>query len=140
MREDQIDQAGKLRVTLQDADLRRRQQEQSGTFFAHALAQAGDLAGGRFGAATGGAPHVVGSVPVPKYPAAGSHQHDPVGTEPPLGVDAMSGFEPSAVSVTAAEDSGAPAGAAPSSTVAPPSDDGELGDAGAPPFMPAERR
>jgi hypothetical protein len=32
-----------------------------------------------------GAPHVTGSAPIPAYPAAGAHQADLVGTEPPLG-------------------------------------------------------
>ena len=106
MREDQIDRAEKLRVTLQDADVRRQQQERAGTFFAHAQAAAND-AGGRF--ASLGAPHVVGSQPTPRYPAAAAHQADPVGPEPPTGYDvnAMPGFE-SSTDLSAVESSAAP--------------------------------
>jgi hypothetical protein len=103
---------------------------QTGTFFSHGQAQALDTSGGRFGAAMG-APTVTGSTAIPKYPAASSSHQVELPPEQPLGysVDDMP-IEPSAVSVTAAEQL-APAGAAPSPTVAPPSDDGELGDAGA---------
>jgi len=49
---DQEEQAERRRVLLQDADLRRQQEqaqrEQSGTFFSHAQAAANDTAGGRF--------------------------------------------------------------------------------------------
>jgi hypothetical protein len=104
---------------------------QAGTFFQHGLAQSGELSQGRFAAVAGGAPHVVGSAPLPKYPAAGGHQHDPVGTEPPLNfsVNDMPGSELSADPVTAAEQTGG-AAAAPSSApdvehAAPPLSEGQ---------------
>jgi hypothetical protein len=126
----QEEQEERKRVTLQDADLRRQQQEQSqrdqsGTFFSHAAAEANvDL--GRFG--TLGNPTVVGAEPAVKYPQLPSSSpwsgSDPVPTEPPLGfrIDAMPELEPepffSASSVQAT-------GGAPSSpcedVVAPPS-------------------
>jgi hypothetical protein len=37
---------------------------------------------------------VTGATPIPKYPAAGAHQSDPVGTEPPLGFS-VDDLEPS---------------------------------------------
>jgi hypothetical protein len=116
MREDQIDQAEKLRVTLQDADVRRQQQEQTraGTFFSHAQAAANDTAGGRFGSL--GSPHVVGSQATPRYPAAPDHQRDPVGTEPPLGVSVNDmPIEPSAL-IPCAEQLGGAVAAPPSSS------------------------
>jgi hypothetical protein len=69
-------------------------QRQAGTFFQHGVSQAAELSQGRFAAM--GAPHVVGSAPAPRYPAAAAHQADPVPAEPPLGysVDAMP-IEPS---------------------------------------------
>jgi hypothetical protein len=121
MREDQIDQAERLATLENDRKVR------SGTFFSQGLAQSLDTAGGRFGAAMG-APTVVGSAPVPRYPAAAAHQADPVPAEPPLGysVDAMP-IEPSTVpcDLTAVEQTGG-AAAAPSSApdverAAPPS-------------------
>jgi hypothetical protein len=138
MLSEQEEQAEKLRVTLQDADVRRQQQERAGTFFAHAQAQALDTAGGRFGAAMG-APHVIGSQSTPRYPAAGGHQHDPVGPEPPLNfsVNDMPPLELSAEAppVSAVEHLGAPAAdrAPPSELVSPLADDVEPG-AGAPPL------
>jgi hypothetical protein len=65
MREDQIDQAER-RETL-DNDLKVLR-ERGGTFFQHGLAQANDMAGGRFAAI--GASSVTGSTPIPQYPAA----------------------------------------------------------------------
>ena len=57
---DQEEQAERRRVTLQDADLRRRQQ--ASTNLDHALAAANDISGGRFGAI--GTPNVVGSTEI----------------------------------------------------------------------------
>jgi hypothetical protein len=128
----QDEQEERRRVALQDADLRRRQQQaQGGTFFAHGVAQANELSGGRFGAT--GVPTVTGATPVPNYPTAGAHQSDPVGTEPPLGfsVDQVEPIESSAVSLLSAEDTGAPAGAISSSENLPLVQD-ESSDAGAP--------
>jgi len=50
--------------------------------------------GGRYAGV--GAQMVVGADPIPKYPAAAAHQHDPCGLEPPLGyrIDAMPEHEP----------------------------------------------
>jgi len=94
------------RETLENDRLVREQQRGS-TFHQHAVSQAADLAGGRFGSL--GAPHVVGSQPTPRYPAAAAHQADPVGPEPPTGYDvnAMPGFE-SSTDLSAVESSAAP--------------------------------
>jgi hypothetical protein len=70
-------------------------QQQTGTFHQHAQAQAAELSQGRFAAT--GAPHVVGSQAQPRYPAAGGHQADPVGIEPPLGFS-VNELEPSTAS------------------------------------------
>jgi hypothetical protein len=107
---DQEEQAEKLRVTLQDADVRRRQQEQSGTYLSQTHI---DDAGGRFAAVN--AATIVGQTPAPKYPAAGAHQADPVGTEPPLGFS-VNNLE-SSTDLSAVEATGDPADA-------PLSDDG----------------
>jgi hypothetical protein len=91
---DPLSQAEKRRVVLQDADVRRRQQDEASTLHARAVAEASQSLG-RFDAM--GKPHVTGSTPIPQYPAAGAHQSDPVPAEPPLGfpVDAMPTDEPS---------------------------------------------
>ena len=74
-------------TSQEEQEERRRQQaQQGGTFFSHSVSQAAELSGGRYGAAMG-APSVTGATPIPNYAAAGVHQSDPVGTEPPLGVD-----------------------------------------------------
>jgi hypothetical protein len=73
--EDEVSQAEKARII----------REQASSILDHARAAANDLGGGRFAAI--GSPTVVGAQPLPKYPAAGAHQSDPVGTEPPLGID-----------------------------------------------------
>ena|SRR6516162_9598936 len=125
----QEEQEERRRVALQDADL-RRQQQQGATFFQHGVSQAAELSGGRFGAL--GTPTVTGATPIPNYSAAGVHQGDPVGTEPPLGysVDQVEPIGPSAVSLLPAEQTDAPAGATSSSENLPPVQD-ESGDAGA---------
>jgi hypothetical protein len=133
--EDLLSQSEKREVLANDRRVHEQQEqarrEQFGTFFSHGQAAANDTGGGRFGSL--GSPYVIGSQPQVRYPAAGGHQADPCGTEPPLGVSVDAMFiEPSTVPVTSVEATGAPAGAAPSSNIAPPSDDGELGDAGAP--------
>jgi hypothetical protein len=85
--EHQHEQAERLEVTLQDADLRRQQQQEPpNTLHQHAQSQASDISGGRFGAL--GVPLVIGSTAIPKYPElpANSPSHsDPVPDEPPLG-------------------------------------------------------
>jgi len=110
--EDDIAQAEKRRII-------REQQQQGATFHQHAQAQADEMSQGRFAAT--GTPIVTGATPVPKYPAAGAHQADPVGTEPPLAfsVDQVEPIEPSAappvedptgcVSVSLPVEPGAPA-------------------------------
>jgi hypothetical protein len=106
--------------------------ERGSTFHQHAQSAANDMSGGRF--ASLGAPHVTGSTPVPKYPAAGTHQADPVGTEPPLGFS-VNELEPSteSVSLPAVEQLGAPAtDSAPLSELVPPSVDDVEPGAGAP--------
>jgi hypothetical protein len=71
--EDDVSQAEKPRII----------REQASTLHQHAQAQANDTGGGRF--ASLGAPHVVGSTAIPRYPQAGpAFQVDPVGDEPPL--------------------------------------------------------
>ena len=84
MLENQIDQAER-RATLRN-DLKVREQAQGGTFHQHALADA-QTPRGRFSAVANA--YVVGSKPdvASAYPAAASHQADPVGTEPPLGFE-----------------------------------------------------
>ena len=97
---DQEEHAERRRVTLQDADLRRRQQ--ASTNLDHALAAANDISGGRFGAT--GTPNVTGATEIPysslpkmaaSSPWSGT-QPEP-GIEEPLGyrVDAMPGLETS---------------------------------------------
>jgi hypothetical protein len=86
--EHQHEQAERLEVTLQDADVRHQQQQKSEatTMHQHAQAHAGDTVGGRFGAL--GTPYVVGSTPTPAtaYPAASAaHQTELPPDEPPLG-------------------------------------------------------
>jgi hypothetical protein len=136
MREDQIDLAERLATLEND---RKVLEQRSGTFFSHGLAAANDLSGGRF-AAAGGAPRVVGSTPgaASQYPAASAAHQTELPPEPPLGFS-VNELDPSAT-IPAAEDPGAPVGAAPSFNVASSGDDGKLGDAGAPSFTPQERR
>jgi hypothetical protein len=117
-------------VLENDRKVRELQQAQGGTFFQHGLAQALDTAGGRYGAAMGAA-HVTGSTPIPNYPAAGAHQADPVGLEPPIGYDIneMPALDSSAVPCV--EATGAPAGAISAADNLPPTS-AESDDAGAP--------
>jgi hypothetical protein len=61
--------------------------------------------GGRFSAV--GAAHVIGSTPIPQYPAASApFQCDPVGLEPPLSAYENPGFEPSTTPACPVEASG----------------------------------
>ena len=101
--EDDIAQAEKRRII-------REQQQQGATFHQHAQAQADEMSQGRFAAT--GTPIVTGATPVPKYPAAGAHQADPVGTEPPLGFS-VNDLEPSAGLSAAEATGGAAAPSAP---------------------------
>jgi hypothetical protein len=89
------------RATLEN-DRKVREQQRASTFHQHAQAQADEINQGRFRAT--GVPSVTGATPVPSYPAAGAHQADPVGTEPPLGFS-VSDLEPSA-GLSAAEQLG----------------------------------
>jgi hypothetical protein len=114
MREDQIDQAERRETLENDRKLREAEHQrllrEGTTFHQFAQSTANDEAGGRFAAI---APTTVtGATPVPRYPAAGAHQCDPVGIEPPLGfsVNDLEPIEPSAL-VSSAEATGAPAGA-----------------------------
>ena len=114
----QEEQEERRRVALQDADVRRQQQQaQGGTFHAHAQAQANELSGGRFAAT--GSPRVVGSTPNPsaQYPAASVAHQTELPPEEPLGIDinAMLGLENptgDSSSGVAPVATGAPAGAA----------------------------
>jgi hypothetical protein len=103
MREDQIDQAER-RETLEN-DLKVLQQQGS-TFHQHAQAQASELSGGRFAAI--GSPRVIGATPSPasQYPAAAAHQSDPVGIEPPLGIDVNAMSESSMAPLVSVEVTG----------------------------------
>jgi hypothetical protein len=121
---DQEEQAEKRRVLLQDADVRRRQQEQaqrerSGTFFSHAQAAANDTGGGRFAAL--GNPTVVGASEATRYPAAAAAHQTELPPEPSLGfsIDEMPGLESSMATLcsSSVEATGDPA-------AAPSSDDG----------------
>ena len=115
---DQEEQAEKRRVLSQDADVRRRQQEQSGTFLSHTHI---DDAGGRFAAVN--AAKIVGQSPATAaaYPAASAAHQTELPPEPSLGfsVNEMPELEPSAVSISlpAVEQLDDPA-------AAPSSDDG----------------
>ena len=88
---------------------RRRILREGTTFHQHAQAFADELSQGRFAAT--GVPTVTGATPIPKYPAAGAHQSDPVGVEPPLGFS-VNELEPSANHLPPVEETCAPAGAA----------------------------
>jgi hypothetical protein len=57
----------------------RKVREQGGTFLSHTHS---DL-GGRYALVS--PQTIVGADPIPNYPAAAAHQHDPVPQEPPLG-------------------------------------------------------
>jgi hypothetical protein len=70
----QDEMAERLRVFAQDQSLR------TGTYLSHTH---DDIHQGRFAAI--GQAQVVGSSAVPQYPAAGPHQADPCGPEPPTG-------------------------------------------------------
>jgi hypothetical protein len=134
MREDQIDQAERKAVLENDRLVR---EQQASTFHQHAQSAANDTGGGRF--ALLGAPTVTGATAIPKYPAAGAHQSDPVGIEPPLGfaIDEMPGLENptgSSSGVLQPVEPGAPAAeSAPSSELVPPLADAVEPGAGAPP-------
>jgi hypothetical protein len=80
----QEDQAERRSVLRDDARARNQSNGDTGTFLSHTH---DDLGGGRFAAL--GAPTIVGrDDPVPRYPQASiPFQVDPVGDEPPLGVD-----------------------------------------------------
>ena len=125
----QEEQREREEVMRQDADLRRRQQEQvqresSGTYLSHTH---DDLSGGGRFAALGN-PTIVGSTEATRYPAAAAAYQIQLPDEPPLGFDNPV-LEPSAVMLDA-EQTDAPAGATSSSESLPPAQD-ESGDAGA---------
>jgi hypothetical protein len=98
---EQDDQAEKLRVTLQDSDWRRQQQDaarasaQGSTF--HQFAQIETLPQGRFSAPGAvSTPRVVGSTPgvAAMYPAASSAHQTELPREEPLGIS-VSDLDPS---------------------------------------------
>jgi hypothetical protein len=128
MLESQEEQEERRRVALQDADLRRQQQQRGSTFHQHAQAQADELSQGRFAAI--GTPTVTGATPIPKYPAAGAHQSDPVGIEPPLGIDINAMPESSMATTRPTEETCAPVGAAAAAERLPPGS-AQSDDAGA---------
>ena len=115
---DQEDQAEKLRVTLQDADVRNRSRNgDTGTFLSHTHI---DDAGGRFVQVN--AAKIVGQSPgiAASYPAASAAHQTELLPEPSLGfsIDEMPGLEnPTGVSVFPPVATGDPADA-------PSSDDG----------------
>ena len=74
----QEEQIERQRVFAQDQSVQR----QATTMHAHAIADAATPRG-RFSAVE--AQTVVGAGPIPNYPPAAAHQHDPCGQEPPLG-------------------------------------------------------
>jgi hypothetical protein len=119
MLESQIEMIDRKRVLENERKLR---EEQGSTF----LAQTTNDTGGRF--AQIGAAHVVGSTAIPQYPQASTpFQSDPVGLEPPLGLDNPA-LEPLELPV-AQGNSGEPASdPAPS----PPPGDVERRDVGSP--------
>jgi hypothetical protein len=130
-------------LSKQEEDQERREtlendlrvlRERGSTYHQHGVAQADELSQGRFAAT--GVPSVTGATPVPSYPAAGAHQADPVGTEPPLGFS-VNDLGPS-TDLSAVEQLGAPAaGSAPSSEVVLPLADNVEPGAGAPPCFGA---
>jgi hypothetical protein len=111
------EEAQERRAVLEN-DRRVREQQQSSTNLDHARAAANDTGGGRF--ASLGAPHVVGSTPIPKYPQAGpAFQVDPVGDEPPLAFDNPALANPTGVPpVTSPVDPGPVSDTAPLSDLA----------------------
>src|SRR5215471_5695534 len=135
---DQEDQAEKRRVLLQDADVQRRQQEQSGTFLSHTHI---DDAGGRFAAVN--AAKIVGQSPAiaASYPAASAAHQTELPPEEPLGysVDAMPELEPS--TAPSVEATGDPAQAPSSDDGGPAAPSGGLmcERAGSPPFSEGRR-
>jgi hypothetical protein len=132
MREDQIDQAERREKNdrkVREAEHARLLREGT-TLYAHAQAFADEINQGRFAAI--GVPTVTGATPIPQYPAASPSWQIQLPDEPPLGysVDQVEPIEPSAVSLSPAEQTDAPAGATSSSENLPPVQD-ESGDAGA---------
>jgi hypothetical protein len=133
MREDHIDQAERRETLENDRKVREAEHQrllrEGTTFHQHAQAFADEVNQGRFAAI--GVPTVTGSTPVPSYPAAGAHQFDPCGPEPPLGysVDQVEPIEPSTF-VSSVEETCAPAGAAHAADNLPPAS-AESSDAGA---------
>jgi hypothetical protein len=134
VRESDIDQAERLETLANDKLLReaehRRLAREGTTFHRFGQSQANDEAGGRFAAIN--AATVVGSQPSPasQYPACSPALAVQLPDEPPLSAHENSAFEePSAVSVTAAEQLGGAADAPSASSsllpgverVAPPS-------------------
>ena len=124
----QEEQEERRRVLAQDARVR----EQQGSTF-HTFAQADADIPGRFSAVAHAT--VVGADPIPNYPAAAAHQHDPCGLEPPIGyrIDAMPDpEEPSTVHHAAVEQTGEPPSASPLSRGSPLSSGDLTSDGDAP--------
>jgi hypothetical protein len=92
---------------------RAREPAQPSTLHQHGQSQADEISQGRFAAT--GAPTVVGSTPIPKYPELPSGPwsgNDPVPQEPPLGVDINSmpefGQSPTGASISQPVATGGP--------------------------------
>ena len=134
MREDQIDQAER-RATL-DNDLKVLR-ERGGTFFQHGLAQANDMAGGRFAAVNTAT--VTGTTPIPNYPAASAAHQTQLPDEPPLGFDNPELESPTGVPpVSPPVATGDPADAPSSGSGSAPPGDLMSERAGSPPSSPKE--
>jgi hypothetical protein len=95
------------RETLRN-DLKVRRQEEQGSAYIDHYTQ--DM-GGRF--ASVGAATVVGADPIPNYPAAAAHQHDPCGPEPSLGYRIDDPSDPVEASFFTQQATGEPADAPP---------------------------
>jgi hypothetical protein len=124
--EDEVSQHEKARIL----------REQASTYHQHAVAQAGELSGGRFGVATP-APTVTGSTPIVKVPQLPSSspwsgaQPEP-GPEPPLNyeINKLTPYElePSMGSTRPVEDTGGAPSSAPPEDVAAPPPSSPIGD------------
>ena len=82
----QEEEQERIETLRNDADVRRQQQQQGSTMFQHAVSQAADESGGRYGVAKP-APTVVGAQPLVKYPACSPASAVQLPDEPPTGID-----------------------------------------------------
>jgi hypothetical protein len=138
--DDPESQVERRRVLHNDADVRRQEQQQSGTYLSHTHSETG----GRFAVAEHQIITGVASPKPPQLPAnspwSGAQPQPP--DEPALGfpIDQMSIDEPSTIEPLWVEQLGVPAGAAASANVAPPDADAEPDDAGAPSFSSNQQK